>query len=86
MQLIPIELIQYDTNKLKKIYQLTQDVHRLVLYSKAHIDDDVLEVYYNKLETLQELVSIKNAQMEAQSEEDVVTYQKKLKKNNELYY
>lgn len=44
------------------------------MYSRPHQADDLLDTYISKTSSLKELLSIKNAQMEAENEEDIVQY------------
>ncbi len=79
MELLPIEAIQVNQNKIKDIDHYVKSIYRLIIYSRHHMDDDLLNIYLEGVNTLKELLSIKNAQMEAQNEEEAEVYLKNLK-------
>lgn len=74
MQLFPIKKIQYDSAKLSKIKNITESSLRLITYSRNHLADDLLNAYISKITSFQEQLSIKNAQLEAQSVEEAKQY------------
>lgn len=79
MQLLPVELIAINQQKLNEINRIVKSIYRLIIYSRYHLDDDLLDIYLKGMHNLKELVGIKNAQMEAQNEEEVIEYLKNLK-------
>ena len=79
MDLLPIELIEINQKKLNQIDKLTKSIYRLIIYSRHHLDDDLLDTYLTSMHNLKELVGIKNAQMEAQDEEEAMEYLANLK-------
>ncbi|MGQ3231564.1 Fic family protein [Flavobacterium sp.] len=79
MQLIPIDKIKMDEKKLYQISLITKSIYRLIIYSRYHTDDDLLDTYTEGIHDLKELLGIKNAQMEAQDEEEAGRYLKDLK-------
>lgn len=79
MELLPVEIIQINRNKINKIDSFVKSIYRLIIYSRHHLDDDLLDIYLEGVSNLKELLSIKNAQMEAQNEEEAQEYLKKLK-------
>lgn len=79
MQLLPIEIIEINQKKLNEINRIVKSIYRLIIYSRHHLDDDLLDIYLEGMHNLKELLSIKNAQMEAQNEEEIVEYLKNLK-------
>ena len=79
MELLPIEIIEINQRKLNEINRIVKSIYRLIIYSRYHLDDDLLDIYLEGMHNLKELLSIKNAQMEAQNEEEVVEYLKNLK-------
>jgi Fic family protein len=79
MELLPIEEIKVNHTKINKIDHLVKSIYRLIIYSRHHIDDDLLDTYLTSVQELQELLSLKNAQMEAQNEEEAEEYLKNLK-------
>jgi len=81
MELLPIEAIKIDKVKLNTINGTMKAIYRLILYSRHHDDDDLLDIYLAGIHNLQELLSIKNAQMEAQNEEEAKEYLIHLRKS-----
>lgn len=81
MKLLPIEAINIDQVKLDTINGTMKAIYRLILYSRHHDDDDLLDIYLAGIHNLQDLLSIKNAQMEAQNEEEAKEYLSNLKKS-----
>jgi Fic family protein len=79
MQLIPVELIQINQKKIDEIDNIIKSIYRLIIYSRHHLDDDLLDIYLEGMHNLKELVGIKNAQMEAQNEEEATEYLRNLK-------
>lgn len=79
MFLLPTEIIKVNQKKIDAINCKIKDIYRLILYSRYHLDDDLLDTYLEGIHDLKELLSIKNAQMEAQNEEEAVEYLKNLK-------
>jgi len=79
MELLPIEIIQFNQEKLKNVEDFVKSIYRLIIYSRHHLDDDLLDIYLDGVNNLKELLSIKNAQMEAQDEVEVQEYLKNLR-------
>lgn len=79
MQLLPIDFIQINHKKIKEIDMIVKSIYRLIIYSRYHLDDDLLDIYLEGVNNLKELLSIKNAQMEAQNEEEAKEYVKHLR-------
>jgi Fic family protein len=79
MELLSVGNIQVDQKKIDEIDGYMKSIYRLIIYSRHHIDDDLLDIYLEGVNKLKELVSIKNAQMEAQNEEEAREYLKNLK-------
>jgi len=71
---LPVELIKFDSAKLKRIDEKVKEIYRLITFSRDHYADHLLDRFIASNNTLAELLSIKNAQMEAESEEDVQGY------------
>lgn len=74
MKLLPIEAIQINYEKIKEIDLMVKSIYRLIIFSRYHEDDDLLDSFFNGMHELTELVSIKNAQMEAQNEDEAKEY------------
>jgi Fic family protein len=81
MELLPIEIIQVNQKKIAEIDNIIKSIYRLIIYSRHHLDDDLLDIYLIGVHNLKELVGIKNAQMEAQNEEEAKEYLFNLKKS-----
>jgi Fic family protein len=79
VQLIPIEIIKANQQKLDEIDHYVKSIYRLIIYSRHHTDDDLLDCYLNGIHTLTDQLSMKNAQMEAQNEEEAEEYLKNLR-------
>lgn len=80
MELLSINAIRVNENKLAEINHLMNSIYRLIMYSRHHDDDDLLDHYLAGIHNLQELLSLKNAQMEAQDMEEAAVYLSNLKK------
>ncbi len=74
MELLPLESIQLNNNKIDQIDCLIRKTYRLIVFSRFHYDDDLLDTYVAGMNDLKTLLSIKNAQMEAQTEEEAARY------------
>jgi len=79
MQLLPVELIQMNHAKISQINRATKAIYRLIMFSRYHLDDDLLNTFLVSMHNMTELLGIKNAQMEAQNEEELVEYLKNMK-------
>jgi Fic family protein len=79
MELLPVKEIKINQTKINKIDHLIKSIYRLIIYSRHHLDDDLLDTYLKSVQELEELLSLKNAQMEAQNEEEAEEYLKNLK-------
>jgi hypothetical protein len=79
MELLPIDIITINQKKINEIDNIIKSIYRLIMYSRHHLDDDLLDIYLDGVNNLKELLSIKNAQMEAQNEEEAKEYLKNLK-------
>lgn len=74
MELLPINIIQLNHSKINEIDKIIKSIYRLIIYSRHHLDDDLLDTYLAGIHNLKDLLSIKNAQMEAQNEEEARVY------------
>jgi Fic family protein len=79
MKLLSIDLIAVNQKKINEINRVVKSIYRLILFSRHHLDDDLLDIYVEGMQNFKDLVSIKNAQMEAQNEEEAIEYLKNLK-------
>ena len=74
MELLPAEIIRVDGKKLGSIEGVVKKIYRLIMFSRLHSDDDLLDSYSAAMIDLKTLLSVKNAQMEAQTEEEAARY------------
>jgi Fic family protein len=74
MELLPISEINVDPSKVDEVEQIMKSTFRLITFSRKHMADDLLNTYLSSTTNLQELLSIKNAQMEAQNEKEADDY------------
>lgn len=81
MQLLPPSEIVFNFSKIQQLEDTVRKIYRLIIYSRYHFDDDLLDSYLTGMHNLKELVGIKNAQMEAQTEEELEEYIINLKKS-----
>ena len=79
MELLQIENFQVNKKKINKIDNIIKSIYRLIIYSRHHLDDDLLDTYLTGIHELKDLLGIKNAQMEAQNEEEAKEYLVNLK-------
>ena len=80
MEILPVSEIRVDYSEIQDIKDIVQATFRLITFSREHLADDLLNTYLNSTTNLQELLSIKNAQMEAQNDEEIELYQRELNK------
>jgi len=80
MTLFPISEISVNPKKIKEIEEIMKSTLRLITFSRKHLADDLLNTYLDSSANLQELLSIKNAQMEAQDDFEAEEYLKTLNK------
>ncbi len=71
---LAVELIKLNEVKLQRIDSRVKDIYRLITFSRDHYADDLLDRFMTSNNSLAQLLSIKNAQMEAESEEDIQEY------------
>ena len=74
MQVLPLTEINVDHSKILELEEIMKSTFRLITFSRKHLADDLLNTYVNSTTNLRELLSIKNAQMEAQTAEEVESY------------
>jgi Fic family protein len=79
MKIFPADDLQVNHEKLKEIKRPIDATLRLITFSRQHLADDLLDAYVTKTTKLKGLLSIKNAQMEAETEEDARLYTQLLK-------
>ena len=74
MEILPVNEIKVDPLKVKHIDSIMESTFRLITFSRQHKADDLLNAYLSSTEDLKELLSIKNAQMEAQTAHEAESY------------
>ncbi len=74
MEIIPLSEIRIDEKEIQHIKDILNSTFRLITFSRDHLADDLLNTYLNSTTNLQELLSIKNAQMEAQNDQEIELY------------
>lgn len=79
MQLLPPELIRINQDKLEEIDQRNQSIYRLIVFDEKYKSSGLLTRYLEAMEHLRDVISIKNAQQEAQTHEEAVEYLDNLK-------
>lgn len=74
MDIFPVSEIDVDHSKIQEVEQIMKSTLRLITFSRDHLADDLLNTYLSSTTNLQELLSIKNAQMEAQDDLEAEAY------------
>ncbi len=74
MEILPVSEIKVDLSEIKNIDSVMQSTFRLITFSRQHKADDLLNAYLSSTADLKELLSIKNAQMEAQTAHEAESY------------
>lgn len=80
MQIIDPDIIQIETELLNEIDDKAKSIFRAITFCKKTSSKALLDEFVNTTNSLTEILSIKNAQMEASSEEEITLYHKNLKK------
>ncbi len=80
MLLIPPDIIKIDPVLLEDIDTKSKSIYRAITFCKKTSSKALLDSFVNSTNSLTELLSIKNAQMEAETEEELVVYQRNLNK------
>ncbi len=74
MILLPPEKLSWNGDMLDRIDDEVASLYRLIVFSPDHRTTDLLSRYMEAIHHLRDVLSIKNAQQEAQSEEEARTY------------
>jgi Fic family protein len=74
MMLLPTDSIDADRDLLGELDRVVTSIYRLITFSRHHLADDLLDRFLASTNELQQLLGIKNAQMEAQTETEAATY------------
>jgi len=78
--LIHPDTIKIDSSILNKIDIESKSIYRAITFCKKTSSKALLDSFVNSTNSLTQLLSIKNAQMEAETEEELKLYQKNLNK------
>jgi len=79
MLLLHPELIQVNQQTLDEIDRRNQSIYRLIVFDSKYRDSSLLTRYLEAMQHLRDVISIKNAQQEAQTHEEAVEYLTNLK-------
>ncbi len=79
MRVFPADKLKGNYEKLDIIKHYIDSTLRLITFSRQHHADDLLNAYITKTTNLKELLSVKNAQMEAENEVEAEKYTELLK-------
>lgn len=74
MEIFPAHKLNISFEKVDRIKHHIDLTLRLITFSRAHLADDLLNAYMEKRTSLKELLSVKNAQMEAENEAEAELY------------
>ncbi len=80
MILIPVDTIKIDQSILNDIDNKSKSIYRAITFCKKTSSKALLDSFVKSTNSLTELLSIKNAQMEAETEEELKVYQRDLNK------
>lgn len=80
MKLLHTDLEGLDESPLAEIDETVKSIYRLIVFSDAHKRSDLLARYLEAMQHLREVMSMKNAQQEAQTEEEALEYLANLKR------
>jgi len=91
MEIFPAHKLNIHFEKVDRIKKLIDSTLRLITFSREHYADDLLNAYLEKTTTFKELLSVKNAQMEAENEDETKLYAELLRSTlnfitNEILY
>ena len=74
MEVLPISELKVALSEIKNIDTIMQSTFRLTTFSRQHKADDLLNAYLSSRADSNELLSLKNAQMEAQTAKGAASY------------
>lgn len=78
MKILSPDIIEIEAEKLDEIDEIIKSINRLIIFNKKHQASDLLSRYLEAMAHLRDVLSIKNAQQEAQSLEEAEEYLKHL--------
>ncbi len=79
MNLLLTDLKGLDESPLAEIDETVKAIYRLITFSKSHKESDLLNRYLEAMQHLRDVLSMKNAQQEAQTENEAREYLANLK-------
>lgn len=74
MEVLPISELKVALSEIKNIDTIMQSKFRLTIFSRQHKADDLLNAYLSSRADFNELLSLKNAQIEAQTAKGAASY------------
>ena len=74
MRLLPPRLVPDYASEIAEINRLVKQTLRIITFDRRHLADHLLDAYLDAMHSLQELLSVKNAQIEAQNETEALEY------------
>lgn len=74
-------ILRYDQAKIDRINTQMTAVHRLILFCPETTDQDLLGHYLSSMHSFQDILSVKNAQMEAVDDAELAVYLRNLRKS-----
>jgi Fic family protein len=80
MQILDPSIIEIESKYLHEIDERVKRIFRAITFCRKTSSKSLLDAFVNTTNSLTEILSIKNAQMEATSKEELVTYHKNLNK------
>jgi hypothetical protein len=79
MNLLDAHLKGLDESPLVELDETVRSIYRLIVFSESHRQSDLLTRYLEAMQHLRDVLSLKNAQQEAQTEEEAGVYLANLK-------
>lgn len=80
MKLLNTDLEGLDESPLAEIDETVKSIYRLIVFSDTHKRSDLLGRYLEAMQHLRDVMGMKNAQQEAQTEEEAMEYLANLKR------
>ena len=84
MNLLQTDLEELDESPLVELDETVRSIYRLIVFSEQHSQSNLLSRYLEAMQHLREVMSIKNAQQEAQTEEEAREYLANLQRGIKL--
>lgn len=84
MRLLDTNLKGLDESPLVELDETVRSIYRLIVFGVDHKQSDLLARYYEAMQHLRDVMALKNAQQEAQTEDEAREYLANLKSGIEL--